>query len=98
MVDPAWGSPNGDHKGRVAKDQASSLSSAMWVLGTAGKSGVQRDIEVSLPSREFPLLPRIQLMVPCSAQVPSVVANHVISVGPLARHCPLSGVDSSSAE
>lgn len=37
MVDPAWGSPNGDHKGRVAKDQASSLSSAMWVLGTAGK-------------------------------------------------------------
>ena len=37
MVDPAWGSPNGDHKGRAAKDQASTLSSAMWVLGTAGK-------------------------------------------------------------
>lgn len=63
-----------------------------------GDSREEWGIEGSLPSREFWLLPRIQLMIPYSAQVPSVVANHVISVGPLARHCPLSGVDSSSAE
>lgn len=53
-----------------------------------GDSREERGIEGSLPSREFWLLPRIQLMVPCSAQVPSVVANHVISVGPLGGTVP----------
>lgn len=54
----------------------------------AGREEGREGKKESLPSRGFWLPARIQLLVPCCVQVPSVAVGHVLSAGPGASHVP----------